>query len=161
MCSESRALYLAGAPVVRAVDAVQVCEEAQVIQEGQRGYTHPSTLWSCLLKVSPALNKAKVPSSHQQHVGWILFYAISVRQNQIFCLNLLFLLSIFFCTLSWWSLQRRAGSRCGASRFAICVLLIFGAVWCSCCTGGMGCSSSGSLQGVCVQWCLLGSNLLV
>lgn len=79
LCSESTAVDLAGARLVRAVDTAQECEEAQVTQEGQRGYTHPGTL----LKVSPALDKAKVPSSHQEHVCWILFYPISARQNQI------------------------------------------------------------------------------
>lgn len=83
LCSESTAVDLAGARLVRAVDTAQECEEAQVTQEGQRGYTHPSTLWRCLLKVSPTLDKTKVPSSHQEHVCWILFYPISARQNQI------------------------------------------------------------------------------
>lgn len=76
MCSKSTAVHLA-------VDIAQVCEERQVTWVGQRGYTHPSTLWRCLLKVSPASDKAKVLSPHQEHVCWILYYPISVRQNQI------------------------------------------------------------------------------
>lgn len=40
---------------------------------------------------------------------------------------------------------------------AINVLFISGAAWCSWCTGGMGCFSSGSLLGIRVERCLLGS----
>lgn len=151
MCSENRAVHLAGAPLVREMDTLQVCEEAQVTQEGQRGCTHPRTLWSCLLRVSPALNKAKVPLSHQEHVCWILFYPVSVRQNQIFLFKSSISPEHFLLHTHWWSLQSRAGSGCGVSRFAIDVLPIFGAVWCSWCPGGMGCFSSGSLLGVCVS----------
>lgn len=42
----------------------------------------PKYLWSCLQKICPALDTSKVPSSHQEHLCWMLFYAISVRQNQ-------------------------------------------------------------------------------